>query len=241
MAALHFSGEIALSGFVQIVLFHNYFSPSGEQPEQCISAHKSEQPTAGCIAISHKYCYCIKHEGIIKKIIYEITEGMWLIVQNATVWVYGAWIRIYLVLCLKTYCTFGGLFWSPAGSQRDARCGHILLYSFISWHLALKWQKGHSWCLLTIITRVRHKKTGSIAKCMVRHKKVWFDTKMPGSTQQCPPQHTPVDIAIIKHGVPTGVPHSEVELQTEFKSFTAAHLGSNTNQHTDWTLGTTYI
>ena len=34
-------------------------------------------------------------------------------------------------------------------------------------------------------------------------------------------------------GVPTGVPHSEVELQTEFKSFTAAHLGSNTNQHTD--------
>ena len=38
-------------------------------------------------------------------------------------------------------------------------------------------------------------------------------------------------------GVPTGVPHSEVELQTEFKSFTAAHLGSNTNQHTDWTHG----
>ena len=33
-------------------------------------------------------------------------------------------------------------------------------------------------------------------------------------------------------GVPTGVPHSEVELQTEFKSFIAAHLGSNTNRHT---------
>ena len=42
-------------------------------------------------------------------------------------------------------------------------------------------------------------------------------------------------------GVPTGVPHSEVKLQTEFKSFTAAHLGSNTNQHTDWTLGGTCI
>ena len=42
-------------------------------------------------------------------------------------------------------------------------------------------------------------------------------------------------------GVPTGVPHSEVELQTEFKSFIAAHLGSNTNQHTDWTLGGTCI
>ena len=38
-------------------------------------------------------------------------------------------------------------------------------------------------------------------------------------------------------GEPTGVPHCEVELRTEFKSFTAAHLGSNTNQHTDWTLG----
>ena len=42
-------------------------------------------------------------------------------------------------------------------------------------------------------------------------------------------------------GVPTGVPHCEVELQTEFQSFTAAHLGSNTNQHTDWTFGGTCI
>ena len=42
-------------------------------------------------------------------------------------------------------------------------------------------------------------------------------------------------------GVPTGVPHSEVELQTQFKSFTAAHLGSNTNLRTDWTLGGTCI
>ena len=41
--------------------------------------------------------------------------------------------------------------------------------------------------------------------------------------------------------VPTGVLHSEVELQTESKSFAAAHLGSNTNQHTNWTLGGTRI
>ena len=41
-------------------------------------------------------------------------------------------------------------------------------------------------------------------------------------------------------GVPTGVPHSAVELQTEFKSSTA-HLGSDTSQHTDWTLGCTCI
>ena len=31
-------------------------------------------------------------------------------------------------------------------------------------------------------------------------------------------------------GVSTGVPHSKIEIQTEFKSFTAAHLESNTNQ-----------
>ena len=37
-------------------------------------------------------------------------------------------------------------------------------------------------------------------------------------------------------GMPTGVPHSEVEVWTEFKSVTAAHLGSNTNQHTYWTF-----
>ena len=34
-------------------------------------------------------------------------------------------------------------------------------------------------------------------------------------------------------GVPTGVPHRYVDLQIEFKSFTAAHFISNTNQHTD--------
>ena len=35
--------------------------------------------------------------------------------------------------------------------------------------------------------------------------------------------------------------HREVDLQTEFKSFIAAHLGSNTNQQTAWTLGGTCI
>ena len=40
------------------------FSPSGEQPEQCILSHKLWQPTAGCIAIFHKYC-CYKKGGIM--------------------------------------------------------------------------------------------------------------------------------------------------------------------------------
>ena len=48
-------------------LFHNYFSSSTEQwaAEQRILAHKSEQPTAGCIAIFHKYVCYIKQGGII--------------------------------------------------------------------------------------------------------------------------------------------------------------------------------
>ena len=45
--------------------------------------------------------------------------------------------------------------------------------------------------------------------------------------------HYDVIVSRSEFGVPTGVPHSTIELQTEFKSFIAAHLGSNTNQHTD--------
>ena len=48
-----------------IVLFHNSFCPSSEQPKQHILAYKSEQSTASCIAIFHKYCCYIKHGGII--------------------------------------------------------------------------------------------------------------------------------------------------------------------------------
>ena len=31
------------------------------------------------------------------------------------------------------------------------------------------------------------------------HKKAWFDTKMPGSTQKCPYQHASIAIAITPH------------------------------------------
>ena len=46
---------------------------------------------------------------------------MFLICQNVTVRVCGAWIKIYYILCSKTYNTFSGLFWSPIGSRRAAR------------------------------------------------------------------------------------------------------------------------
>ena len=50
-----------------VVLFHNTFSPNGEQPEQHIFAYKSEQPIAGSISIFHKYC-SIKHGDIITNV-----------------------------------------------------------------------------------------------------------------------------------------------------------------------------
>ena len=46
-----------------IVLFHNDFSTSGEQPEHRILAHKLYQPTAGCKAILLLY----KTRGYYKK------------------------------------------------------------------------------------------------------------------------------------------------------------------------------
>ena len=80
---------------------------SSEQTEHCILAHELQQPTAGCIAIFHKYCCCTKHGSI--KIIWliEIIGGMLLMCQNTTMQVYGAWIKRYCVYVKKhlTPCT----------------------------------------------------------------------------------------------------------------------------------------
>ena len=51
--------------------------------------------------------------------------GVVLICQNATMRVWGAWIILYYILCLKTYTNFGGLFWPPAGWWRTARGAHL--------------------------------------------------------------------------------------------------------------------
>ena len=70
------------AGECLIVLFHNYFSPSGEQLEQRILTCKSEQPTAGCIArLFYKYCCYIKHGGYYNKFDYEILGGRLLIIH----------------------------------------------------------------------------------------------------------------------------------------------------------------
>ena len=101
-----------------LIYFYNIpvsklFFPSGKQLEQCILAYKSEQPTAHCIAIFHKYCCYIKHGGIIT----NLTMKSLGYVTDMSKYhkVYGAWIWLYYILCLKKYGTFSCLFWSPAG------------------------------------------------------------------------------------------------------------------------------
>ena len=56
--------------------------------------------------------------------------------------------------------------------------------------------------VVSVLFIVIHFNTRSTQNSPVRQQNAWFDTKKPGSTQKCPPQHEPVDIAIIKHPPP---------------------------------------
>ena len=77
--------------------------------------------------------------------------------------------------------------------------------------------------------------------CCVMLGTIKFNDKSVNDNSACRLDHCDVIASRSGFSVCIGVPHSEVELQTEFKSFTAAHLGSNSNQHTSWTLGSTCI
>ena len=116
------------------VLFHNIFTPSGEQPEQRILAYTSEQPTVGCIAIYHKYCCYIKHRGIITNLTLLTLGGMLLICQNTTMRVYGAWIRIYYILCLETYSTLRRLFYPPVVRDKPLEAPPFVKLAYWSDH-----------------------------------------------------------------------------------------------------------
>ena len=68
----------------------------------------------------------VKQMGVLQEIgLFEIRRGISLICQNTTMRLYGAWIRVYHVLYSKSYCTFSGLFWSPAGSRQATRCARL--------------------------------------------------------------------------------------------------------------------
>ena len=64
--------------------------------------------------------------AVLKQIwLFEIIRGMLLMCQNTTMRVYGAWIKIYCVLCSKTYNTLHSCHYFPAGSWQAARVARI--------------------------------------------------------------------------------------------------------------------
>ena len=57
--------------------------------------------------------------------LYEIIESTLPMCQNTTMRVYGAWNKIYCVLCSKTYNTLHSCHNFPAGSREAARSARI--------------------------------------------------------------------------------------------------------------------
>ena len=98
------------------VLFHDYFSPSGEQLEQRILSYK--QNNRLCSNIS-QILLLYKVWGYYNKFYSMKSLGIyhWYVRLPR--------LRIYYVLCSKTYRSFGGLFWAPAGSRRTSRDARI--------------------------------------------------------------------------------------------------------------------
>ena len=88
-------------GNTHVSLFHNSFSHTSKQPEQHILAHKPEQPTAGCIAIFHKYCCYIKHGGIITNLILWNPWGY--VIDMVKYRIAGKWIMDYNIITFYHY------------------------------------------------------------------------------------------------------------------------------------------
>ena len=100
-----------------IVLYHNSFSPSGEQPKQRLLI-SLEVRTTNCRLYSNisQILLLCKTWGYYNKFdIIKPFRGCYRYVKrkyhNAGTGIYWAWIRIYYVLCY--YSAFRGLFWSP--------------------------------------------------------------------------------------------------------------------------------
>ena len=107
----------------------NYF------PGHSKVARRSQPCAKGALAIFHKYCCFIKYGGMITKLT-VILQGILLICQNVTVWMCGAWIRIYYVLCSKSIAHLVACSGPPISSQRAVKgiriCETRLFQT--SWH-----------------------------------------------------------------------------------------------------------
>ena len=67
--------------------------------------------------------------------LYEIIGGMLPMCQNTTMWVNGAWIKRFCILCLKkqTYNALPSCHNFPAGSRQAAKGAHICETSLLQW------------------------------------------------------------------------------------------------------------
>ena len=131
-----------------IIPFHKDSSPSGEQLEHSKLAHELQQPTVGCIAIFKKKIGAIHNVAVLQQIWpYKIIRSTLPMCPNITMWVNGAWIKRYGVLCSKTYNTFHSCHNFPAGSRqaaRDARiCETSLFYVSGKRPILLSWFDPH--------------------------------------------------------------------------------------------------
>ena len=102
------------------------------------------------------------------------------------------------------------------------------------------WGETSNLAAAVIVTRA-HCCLTAAGHCYVMLGTIKFVDKRVNDNSACRLDHCDVIASRSGFVVATDVPHSEVELQTEFESFTAAHWESNTNQHTDWALGGTCI
>ena len=84
---------------------------------------------------------------------------------------------------------------------------------------------------VAVIPTRAHSCLTAASHCDVMLGTMKFVDKNVNDDSACRLNHCDVIALCSGFGVPTDVPHSEVELQTDFKSFTAAHFASNTNQH----------
>ena len=82
------------------------FSPRYEQSEQCILAHKLQQPIACCIAIFHKYFCYTKHEVIKTNLTLWNLWGYITDMFKYHMWVYGVhWLKYITFYDKKNHIT----------------------------------------------------------------------------------------------------------------------------------------
>ena len=115
----HFSLDLFGSNFQRPAAHPHQFSDRVPPPPP---PRDDKQPTAGCIAIFHKYCCYTKRGDITKNL--TLRNHWWYVTDVSkypvTMRVNGAWIKRYCVLCSKTY-NISHSCHNPAGSRQAAR------------------------------------------------------------------------------------------------------------------------